>query len=181
MFFNGTETANHRFITSHKSQKGYDLTGSADGRLLLDFSVLLLIKEWLKGTHWTDNDTTIKVIIEVGKKYVLCQTSNSTDVCCLVKPPGFMLLLYPAPMFSAATDMSLAPTWFCLPEGMMTVFRILGRDLRLPVRSHLLDSLTVHRAEARNTFWLLGSQELCCWAEIQTSQASFSHLWWKQK
>lgn len=44
-FFNGTETANHGFITSHKSQKGYDLIGSADGKLLLDFSVLLLIKE----------------------------------------------------------------------------------------------------------------------------------------
>lgn len=45
MFFNGTETANHRFITSHKSQKGYDLTGSTDGGLLLDFSMLWLIKE----------------------------------------------------------------------------------------------------------------------------------------
>lgn len=45
MFFNGTETANHRFIMSHKSQKGYDLTGSADGGLLLDISALLLIKE----------------------------------------------------------------------------------------------------------------------------------------
>lgn len=45
MFLNGIETANHSYITSHKSQKGYDLIGSADGRLLLDFSVLLLIKE----------------------------------------------------------------------------------------------------------------------------------------
>lgn len=45
MFLNGIETANQSYITSHKSQKGYDLIGSADGRLLLAFSVLLLIKE----------------------------------------------------------------------------------------------------------------------------------------
>lgn len=45
MFFNGTETANYHFMTSHKSQKGYDLIGSTDGRLWLDFSGLLLIKE----------------------------------------------------------------------------------------------------------------------------------------
>lgn len=45
IFFNGIETANYCYITSHKSQKGYNLIGSADGRLLLDFSVLLLIKE----------------------------------------------------------------------------------------------------------------------------------------
>lgn len=45
MFFNGTETASHTFITPYKSQKGYDITGSADGRLLLEFSAWLLIKE----------------------------------------------------------------------------------------------------------------------------------------
>lgn len=51
MFFNGIDTANHSYMTSHKSQKGYDLIGSADGGLLLDFSVLLLIKERLKGIY----------------------------------------------------------------------------------------------------------------------------------
>lgn len=49
--FNGTETAKHRFMMPHKSRKVYGITGSADGRLLLDFSVLLLIKESLKGIY----------------------------------------------------------------------------------------------------------------------------------
>lgn len=75
MFFNGTETANHSFITSHKSGKGSDLLSNADGRLPLDFSALLLIKEGLKSIHRTDNDATIKVIIEDGKKYVLQQAT----------------------------------------------------------------------------------------------------------
>lgn len=55
-----------------------------------------------------------------------------------------------------------APMQFCLQKGTMTVIRVLGRNPRLPVHSHSLDSLTVHREEAQNTFWLLGSQELCC-------------------
>lgn len=63
------ETANHSFIASHKKLKGLWSYSSPDGRLPLDSSGLLLIKEWPEGRYWTDNDTTIKVIIEVGKKY----------------------------------------------------------------------------------------------------------------
>lgn len=65
-------------------------------------------------------------------------------------------------MFASSTDMPLAPVQFCLQKGMRTIIQILGSNLRLPVHSHWLDSLTIHREEARNTFWLLGSQELCC-------------------
>lgn len=148
-------------MTFHKSRKVYDIRGSADGGLLLDFSVLLLIKEGLGGIYGTDNDATIKVIIGVPKRYVLRQAGQhrrwlSRDVTAFRAPciPGASVFL-----LSGRAPGSPA---VLLAKGTETVDCALGRNPRLPVRSHWLGFLTVRREEARNTSWLSGSRGLCC-------------------